>query len=144
MKRKRLTDFKGFYETLKENLETYRGKFDEIIYFGPELFRLLTNLLEDSRVPKKSRLIINSAIAYFVAPYDVIPEEIYGPLGYIDDIFLCTFVLRKIRDELGEEIIEDNWEGEGNICDHLEEIYNKSREMIDDKEQSILEYAGLD
>ena len=34
---------------------------------------------------------------YFVPPNDVISEEIYGPLGYIDDIFLCTVVLKKFK-----------------------------------------------
>ena len=39
------------------------------------------------------RLEISAAIAYYVAPDDIIPEEIYGPYGYIDDIFISVYVL---------------------------------------------------
>ncbi len=34
--------------------------------------------------------MVLSTIAYFTLPVDIIPEDIEGPNGYIDDIFLCA------------------------------------------------------
>lgn len=141
--KKRLTEFKGFYEVLKENLESYRGKFDDIIYYCPELFKLLTNLLNENSIKADMRLKINAALSYFVAPNDVVPEEIYGPMGYIDDIFICAYVLRIIRDNFGIEFLEKNWNGTEPIEDVLDHIYEKSKKVVADKADEILVYAGL-
>lgn len=144
MREEKITDFRGFYHALKEDLEGYRGEFDEIIFLGPELFRLLTNLLDDGRVKKDERLMINAAVAYFVAPHDVIPESIYGPEGYLDDIYLCGHVLTQLRGRLDPKIIEEHWEGEEDIGPLIDEVYGKTKEAIgEEKVDEILVYCGL-
>ena len=37
--------FKDFYDTLIENLETYTGEYESFIDYGPDLFKLLCDLL---------------------------------------------------------------------------------------------------
>ena len=88
--------FKDFCYVLKENLEAFKGKYDEFIDYSPELFYLLTKLLDLEEVESYERLKISAAIAYFVVPNDIIPEDIYGPYGYVDDIFISTFVIKEI------------------------------------------------
>lgn len=139
------TTFKGFYETLDEQVKDYRGEFDDMIYLCPEFFRLFTNLLEDKRVARRFKPIINATIAYFVAPYDVIPEEVYGPIGYMDDLFLCAYSLEHLlKDGLKDDVIMDAWEGEGDIMPLIEEVLTRAREEIDGKEEKILDYVGLE
>ncbi|MFQ5888213.1 MAG: YkvA family protein [Candidatus Hydrothermarchaeales archaeon] len=82
--------FRGFHEILEEGVRNYEGEFHEIINLTPDMFRLFTNLLEDPLVPASSKPIINATIAYFAAPFDALPEEVYGPVGYLDDLFLCV------------------------------------------------------
>ena len=84
--------FKDFYDTLVENLETYSGEYESFIDYGPSLFKLLCDLL-NSGVDHSLKLPICGAIAYYVTPDDVIPENVYGPYGYIDDSLLLS-VLR--------------------------------------------------
>ncbi len=80
--------FKDFSDTLRENLSSFEGYYASFIDCGLNLFSLLCNILDDKLINTQLRLEISAAIAYYVIPNDVIPEEIYGPYGYIDDIFI--------------------------------------------------------
>lgn len=135
--------FKGFYEMLQESARDYNGEFQEIITLTPDMFKLFTNLLEDPTVPASSKPIINATIAYFVAPFDAIPEEVYGPVGYLDDLFLCAWSLKKLEEQLGYAVLENNWEGEKELSIVIDEVYGKSKEIIKEMEKDILEYVGL-
>ena len=42
-----------------------------------------------------------------MTPDDVIPESIYGPYGYIDDIYLSSYVLKLVAEKHGWELIQD-------------------------------------
>ena len=135
--------FKDFYDVLSENLESYKGKYASFIDQGPKLFKLLTEMLEESNISKELRLEISAAIAYYVVPMDIIPEQVYGPYGYIDDIYITTYVIKRIADELGHECLKKQWKGEGNLESVVEECYEKSLEVLGDKTDIILSYVGL-
>ena len=102
-----MSEFKDFYDTLIENLDGYEGEYAYFINCGPNLFNLLCDLLSQKEISREMRLEISAAIAYYVAPDDIIPEEIYGPYGYIDDIFVSVYVLRKVAKEFGYEFLQD-------------------------------------
>jgi len=138
------TDYKGFYENLVEQIQGYKGKKEEIVELVPELFKLMTNLLEDQRTPKEAKPLINAAIAYFVAPYDVTPEEVYGPLGFMDDIFICLYVIKRLRGIIEVELLEDNWEGVESILDIVNEVYPIVEKYIGDDREKVLDYVGIE
>lgn len=134
--------FKDFYDTLCENLETYSGEYESFIDYGPDLFKLLCNLL-NCDVDHSLKLPICGAIAYYVTPEDVIPENIYGPYGYIDDIYLSSYVLRMVAEVHGYEFIQEK-SSIADVKSILDECEEKSLEMLkDDEIKSILEYIGL-
>ena len=98
-----------FYDDLRQDIATYEGRHDDLIYLAPEFYRLLTNLLDDPRLPSRLRPLVSCAIAYFILPADIIPEEIYGPYGYVDDIFLCAFIANQVREQAGmDEILTEH------------------------------------
>ena len=136
-------EFKDFYDVLSDNLESYQGEYASFIDHGPYLFKLLTEVLNDSKVNQDLRLKISAAIAYYVVPMDVIPEQVYGPYGYIDDIFITVYVMKKIEDILGYEFLEYYWEGTGELETVVNECYERSREVLQDKTEEILSYVGL-
>ncbi len=136
-------NFKDFYDVIRENLDAFDGDYDEFIDYGPDLFQLLTEILNEEIIGSKTRLKVCAAIAYYVAPFDIIPETIYGPQGYIDDIFVCTFVLKEIESEMGIKFLENIWEGEDDLCYVLEEAYSKSKIVIEDQIDDILKFIGL-
>ena len=136
-------EFKDFYDVLRENLDNYDGDYQDFINYGPDLFKLLTDVLNENEVTADIRLKISAAIAYYVVPFDIIPETIYGPDGYIDDIFVCLYVLKEIEDQMGFEFLEELWESDTDLRLALDECYDKSKDVIDDKKDAILKYVGL-
>lgn len=138
------TEFKEFYDVLRENLDSYEGDYEDFVNYGPELFKLLTNILEEKRIEPEIKLKVSAAIAYFVIPYDVIPEQIYGPSGYIDDIFVCAHVIGDIKNDLGYGMLESIWDNQEDLNDIIEECYEKSSAILEEKTDEILKYVGLD
>ncbi len=139
-----MENFKDFYYSLVENLDSYKGKYASFIDYGPDLFNLLCNLLEKVELDKELRRDISSAIAYYVVPMDVVPEQIYGPYGYIDDIYITVYVLRRIGNEIGYELLQNIWEKDNNIKEIMDCCYNKSNELLrEDQINDILLYVGL-
>lgn len=136
-------NFKDFYDVIRDNLDLYEGDYDKFIDYGPDLFKLLTEILNEKIVTTDIRLKVCAAIAYYVAPFDVIPETIYGPKGYIDDIYVCTHVLKEVKSKMGIEFLKRNWEGEGDFEEVLEESYTKSKIIVKDQIEDILKYIGL-
>lgn len=134
--------FKDFYDVLSDNLESYQGEYASFIDHGPQLFKLLTEVLNEN-INQDLRLQISAAIAYYVVPMDVIPEQVYGPYGYIDDIYVTTYVIKRTASELGYEILKEHWESEEDLELIVEECYEKSSEVLDDKTEGILSYVGL-
>ena len=138
-----MSEFKDFYDTLIENLEGYDGEYAYFINCGPNLFNLLCNLLSQKEISREMRLEISAAIAYYVAPDDIIPEEIYGPYGYIDDIFIAVYVLRKVAKEFGYEFLQNLWDYDTNVKDVMDDCYDNSLDLLEDKVHAILSYVGL-
>lgn len=138
-----MAEFKDFYDTLIENLNNFEGEYASFIDCGPNLFNLLCDLLSQKEIEKDMRLEISAAIAYYVAPDDVIPEEIYGPYGYIDDIFISVYVLRKVADKFGYEYLQNLWKPNSNVKEIMDECYDNSLELLEDKVYPILVYVGL-
>lgn len=143
MARVRNLDYRGFYELLRDDLASYRGEFDEVVLLAPDYFRLLTNLLEDARVPREARRTIAAALAYFVAPYDIEPEEVYGPLGYLDDLFVCAHEVRELRALLPAEVLEAAWEAEFDLDETTDAVYEKTRQRLGERAAEALAYVGL-
>lgn len=136
------TTFKDFYDTLIENLENYTGEYESFIDFGPTLFKILCELLKTD-IDYSLRLPICGAIAYYVTPEDVIPENVYGPYGYIDDIYLSSHVLKIVGEKHGYDFIQSVSPVEG-IEEIILECEEKSLQVLkDDEIKSIIEYIGL-
>jgi uncharacterized membrane protein YkvA (DUF1232 family) len=135
---------KSYCDFLREELDNFDGDFDKFIYYVPEFFNLLCNLLDENIKPEDRRKI-NSALAYFVTPNDVISDEIYGPMGYVDDIFLCTFVLKEIQEKYGFVLLNKLWSHDEDLDYVLEYSYNKSHKILEEQNlvDEVLQYAGL-
>ena len=56
----------------------------------------------DPKTPAKSRFIIIAALAYFVSPFDAIPDVMLG-LGFIDDASILMAAFAAVRSSIREE-----------------------------------------
>jgi uncharacterized membrane protein YkvA (DUF1232 family) len=136
---------KSFDQLLEEDIADYEGRHDELIYQAPAFYRLLTHLLDDPRLPKRLRPLVLAAIAYFILPVDIIPEELEGPYGYVDDIWLCAFVAERVRQEVGgEAILVENWDGEAPVVGLVEELLGEEDLLGREESERVLAYIGFE
>jgi uncharacterized membrane protein YkvA (DUF1232 family) len=56
----------------------------------------------DPRTPAKSRLILIGALAYFVSPFDVVPDFLFA-IGFVDDVSILLAALAAVRSSIREE-----------------------------------------
>ena len=56
----------------------------------------------DPRTPAKSRLILIGALAYFVSPFDVVPDFLFA-VGFVDDVSILLAALAAVRSSIREE-----------------------------------------
>src|SRR6266566_8658924 len=91
---------KRFYDRVRSSIQDYIdkkggviGKTAEFLMLVPDVFILLWRLTTDSRVNGKDKILLGSAVAYYIMPFDLIPEAIVGPAGYLDDLVFGVYVL---------------------------------------------------
>jgi uncharacterized membrane protein YkvA (DUF1232 family) len=135
---------KGFDQLLQEDIAAYEGRHDDLIFQAPAFYRLLTHLLDDPGLPARLRPLVLAAIAYFILPVDIIPESLEGPYGYVDDIWLCAFVVNHIQQELGADILLGNWDGEAPLDLLIRDILAQEQELIGEKGTLVLHYIGFE
>jgi len=90
----------------------------ELATLLPNLIALFRGLVRDPRVPRRSKLLLGFAIAWFVSPIDLIPEflPVIGPL---DDAVVAALVLRAVLRRTGREIATEHWRGDPDTLERL-------------------------
>ncbi|MFC1493358.1 YkvA family protein [candidate division KSB1 bacterium] len=111
-----------FYLRLREKVKKWLDskeakdhRWADILMLAPDMFYLLWKLSLDPDVPAKSRAMLAGAVAYFVLPIDLLPEAILGPVGYLDDIAIASFVLNKVVNQTSPELVRKYWAGEHDV-----------------------------
>lgn len=136
---------KRFDAMLEKDISGYEGEFSWLIAEAPALYRMMTRLLDDRALPRSMSPLVIAAIAYFILPEDIIPEEKFGPAGYVDDIYLCAFVANEVmKESASPEILSRNWDGKAPVAELIGEILNREGELIGDKKERIMQYIGYD
>jgi len=118
-----------FYKNLRsrsrEWLRTENGstnRWAEYLMFAPDLFHLLCKLAIDSEVPVKERVKLAGAVAYFVSPFDLMPEAFVGFIGFADDIALAAYVLNSLVNKCDADILKRHWAGEQDVLELIRRI----------------------
>ena len=126
-----------YYQKLRRRMQKWLStpgskgnKYADLLMAAPDLFHLLVKLTLDPDVPTKAKLKLGFAITYFMSPIDIIPEIIFGPIGFADDIAVAAFVLNKVMNEVDKEVIEKHWAGDNDILDLIQNIIEKADQMI--------------
>ena len=76
----------------------------------PQYVRLLFGLLADRRVAGLDKLLVAAAVAYILAPVDLIPDFIPF-LGEVDDVFLLATALQRLISNAGKSVVLQYWIG---------------------------------
>jgi len=144
-RREEVFDLKRFDAMLEKDISGYEGEFSKLIAEAPALYRMMTRLLDDRALPRSMSPLVIAAIAYFILPEDIIPEEKFGPAGYVDDIYLCAFVANEVmKESASPEILARNWDGKAPVVELIGEILDRESQLIGDKKERIMQYIGYD
>ena len=126
----------NYYYKLREKIKNNVGKISEnkslpeVLLFAPDIFYLLINLMKDPEIPKSKKIKLGAVVAYFVTPFDMLPEALIGLFGYIDDIALSAFILNDLVNGVNPDLIKKHWPGEDNILDVIQKILSDSDKFI--------------
>ena len=124
-----------FYDRLRTRISSYleRGKAPSVardaLLFVPDTFILLTRLARDPRVTGKNKVILGSAIAYFIFPLDLMPDFI-GPIGYLDDLVFAVYVLNRMLADTEEEILREHWSGRGDVLQMIRQVLASADNLV--------------
>ncbi|NQV42247.1 MAG: DUF1232 domain-containing protein [Candidatus Marinimicrobia bacterium] len=121
---------------IREWIQTKTGKenqWSEYLLLAPDLFHLLAKLAMDKEVPSSEKAKIAGALAYFISPIDLIPEALFGPLGYLDDVALAAYVINSVMKSCDPSIVTKHWAGEQNILELVQQIVDVAADMLGNK-----------
>ncbi|MDX1469291.1 MAG: YkvA family protein [Acidimicrobiia bacterium] len=104
----------------------------------PNLVKLVGRLLKDPRVPRRAKITLALAAAYVVSPIDLIPEMI-PVLGWADDVVILMFALDGLISRAGPELVEEHWDGPGDLLGLVREVIGLSRTVVPGRISSIVD-----
>lgn len=126
-----------FYDRVRGAIRNYVAKKGsaiekpaEFLLLVPDVFILLWRLTSDARVSGKDKVLLGSAIAYYIFPFDIIPEAIVGPIGYLDDLVFAVYVLRKILNDTDASILRAHWSGSEDVLDTIQRVLNAADQLV--------------
>lgn len=115
-----------------------RGAAD-LLLLVPDIFILLVRLALDPQVPGSTRGLIGGALAYFILPFDLLPEALVGALGYMDDLVLAAAVLTQALGPELEPYARRYWSGRQELRQVLEDVVTAGQSLLGENLVSRLE-----
>jgi uncharacterized membrane protein YkvA (DUF1232 family) len=125
-----------FYQRMRTQLRDFAqskvGKghaYLEYVLAAPDLLHLCCKLLLDREVKALDKAQLASVVAYYVNPFDFMPELVLGPLGYIDDVAVAAYVLQRLLDQ-EPEIIARHWAGQENVIRLVQRVVTHADKLL--------------
>jgi len=126
-----------FYDRLRGGIRRYverkgpaLGKTADFLLLVPDVFILLWRLANDSRVAGKDKVLLVSALAYFISPFDLIPEALVGPIGYLDDLVFGVYVLNKLVATADAAVIREHWSGSEDVLSMIQRVLAAADSLV--------------
>ncbi len=107
----------------------------------PDFLALLVGLVGDARVPRGLKTQIALALAYVIAPVDLMPEAVLGVLGLADDATVMVVLIASIRRfaSIDPAILRAHWRGQQNF----DELMDEAEALIEDDGDELLQNGLL-
>jgi uncharacterized membrane protein YkvA (DUF1232 family) len=128
----------AFYDRLRQRIaaavERRGGRLGkpvaDALLLVPDVFMLLVRLAFDREVPASTRTLIGGALAYFVLPFDLLPEAMMGPAGFVDDLVLAAAVLTQTMSGSLEARVRQHWSGSDDVRLVLQDIARTAHSLL--------------
>ncbi len=76
----------------------------------PNVVVLLSRLVREDRVPRRSKLLLLALAGYLALPIDLIPDFL-PVVGHLDDALVVAFALRAVLRAAGRDVVAKHWPG---------------------------------
>ncbi len=126
-----------FYDRIRTSIQEYidrkggvLGKTTEFLLLVPDVFILLWRLTTEPRVSGKDKVLLGSAIAYYILPFDLVPEALVGPIGYIDDLIFGVYVLNKLLSSTDPAVLREHWSGSQDVLEMIQRVLNAADSLV--------------
>jgi uncharacterized membrane protein YkvA (DUF1232 family) len=126
-----------FYDRIRKNIQSYvdskgsaLGKTAEYLLLVPDIFILLWRLANDARVNGKNKILLGSSLAYFIFPFDIIPEGFLGPVGFMDDLVFAVYVLNRVIGDTDVAAVREHWSGKQDILDTIQKVLASADQLV--------------
>lgn len=126
-----------FYDRIRKRIlrtvekrGTKLGRKGDFLLLAPDVFILLFRLFNDDRVSAKNKALLGSGLAYFIFPLDVVPEAIFGPIGFLDDLVFGVYILNKMLTDTDEEILRQHWSGDMDLLAMIRKVLMSAEKLV--------------
>lgn len=126
-----------FYDRMRSRISDYlasrgnrAGKSADFLLFVPDIFILLWRLTTDARVAGREKILLGTAVAYYIFPLDLMPEAFVGPVGFLDDLVFGVYVLNKLLSDVDEQVLRDHWSGRGDVLDVIRRVLHAADNLV--------------
>jgi uncharacterized membrane protein YkvA (DUF1232 family) len=125
-----------FYDRLRTRIHDYlekkgrTGKAAEWLLLVPDVFILLWRLINDGRVTGKNKVMLGSGLAYFLFPFDIIPEGFVGPTGFVDDLVLAVYILNRMLGDTDASVLREHWSGRDDVLSVIQRVLGMADHMV--------------
>ncbi len=101
----------------------------DLAFLVPNLVKLLSRLLRDPRVPRRSKLMLGGLVAYLASPVDIIPDAI-PVVGVADDILLAVYAVNHLVEKAGEEVVLEHWDGPHDLLEMVRTVLDTVGQLV--------------
>jgi uncharacterized membrane protein YkvA (DUF1232 family) len=126
-----------FYDRLRDRIHFYLDRHGRVaekagdyLMLVPDIFMLLWRLTNEPRVSGKHKVLLLSGVAYFVFPFDLVPEAIVGPIGYLDDLVFGVYILNKMLLDTDPAILREHWSGGQDLLQSIQKVLGAADDLV--------------
>ena len=125
---------KRLYDRLRSRIGTAepgaRSGLRDLLLFLPDLVVLLIRLSRDPRVPASSKALALFGVGYVLSPIDLLPEILFGPLGFADDLLVAAAALSRIVNHVHPDLVKSHWSGAGDALEVVRRVTSWSETIL--------------
>jgi uncharacterized membrane protein YkvA (DUF1232 family) len=103
----------------------------------PNIVKLLTRLMRDSRVSMRRKAFIGAVLVYVISPIDLIPDFVIG-IGRLDDLVLVSLAVDHLMSGTDEEVVREHWDGTEDGLDLVRSAFGWAASIIPDSARRVL------
>lgn len=112
---------------------TSSGRIRSLLAAIPRFLQLLIRLIGDSRVSPTDKALLAGAVAYTLAPLDLVPDFI-PVLGQLDDLLFLALAIDRMVSRAGLALLQEHWDGPQEVllmlCGSLDDLSQRLPEPV--------------